>query len=91
MSDTFDFQLSYTEPTTTATADHWELVFAPTEWMPMFVEYRDMDSGIVVVLYSNGTIGIESGTTDIHASFIDRLQSLKALARQHFGEDWGEE
>ena len=90
MSDTFDFQLSYTEPAT-ATADHWELLQAPGDWAFAWVKYRDMRTGVIVYLYRHDILNIEDGDCDIDAGFIDRLQSLKALARQHFGDDWGKE
>ena len=89
-ADAFDFQLDYSEPTT-ATVDQWELVQAPKEWAWTLVTYRDMDTGVLVQLYSNGTFDMESGEAAMPASLIDRLQSLKALARKHFGEDWGKE
>ena len=88
MSDTFDFQLDYSEPTT-ATVDQWELVQAPREWAFAWAKYKDMNTGVVVILYRHGIFNIENGRVDIDAGFIDRLQSLKALAKKHFGEDWG--
>ena len=88
--DPFDYMLDYREPTT-ATADQWALVDSPrSDWTFTWVKYRDMKTGVSVVLYRDGILNIEGGDTDIDAAFIDRLQSLKALARKHFGEEWGE-
>ena len=89
MSDTFDFQLDYSEPTTAA-VDQWELVEAPRDWALASAKYRDMDSGLIVVLYRHGVINIWGGDEYWPASILDRMQSLKALGKMHFGEDWGE-
>ena len=89
MSDTFDFMLRYTEPTT-ATVDQWALVEPPREWAFTWAKYRDISSGLIVVLYRRGIINIDGGDVDWPASILDRMQSLKALGKMHFGEDWGE-
>jgi len=91
--DPFDFQLNYSEPTTQATpTDQWELVDSPSsDWEWGWAKYRDGETGIEVHVFAPDEFRIVSDDMYLPASLIDRLQSLKALARKHFGEDWGKE
>jgi len=73
MSDTFDYMLDYTEPTTAATADHWELLDAPLGWAFTWAKYRDIPTGAIVYLYSNGILNILKADVELDAGFIDRL------------------
>ena len=52
------------------------------------VRYRDSDTLVAVSVHSDGTFSLGGYQDNIPARFIDRLQSLKRIAIEQFGEDW---
>ena len=53
------------------------------------VQYRDLDTLVAVSIHPDGTFSLGGYQDNIPARFINRLQSLRELARQHCGTDWG--
>ena len=53
------------------------------------IRYRDLDTLVAVSIHPDGTFSLGGYQDNIPARFIDRLQSLRELATEHFGAGWG--